>query len=158
MIVKMNILHESHPPPPPPPPTHHTKPHHTTPHRITPTKQQHLRPKDSKESKSKPQTDIDKPAGPQGCVKSKSYIKPKVIASGSPTFSILYKTPKFPIGHHLFRIQSCNNFCLVRSLLGNSHRNSSSFILVLSPEKHYPRANIEKNIYKVSPFRSVRNE
>ena len=63
------------------------KPHQTTPQQTT-TQQQ--RPKGSKESKlgaihPNPKTDLGVPAGPQGGHKSKSYIKPEVNVSGSPT-------------------------------------------------------------------------
>ena len=78
-------LHEHHP----------TTLYLNTPHHTTHT-MKHLRPKGSKESKPiypSPQTDIDMITDPQGCVKSKSYTKPKVNASRSPPSSVLYNTP-----------------------------------------------------------------
>ena len=40
--------------------------------------------------------DFHKPAGPPGCIQSKSCIKPNVNISGSPSSSVIYNTPKFP--------------------------------------------------------------
>ena len=40
--------------------------------------------------------DFDNPARPPGCVKLKSYIKPKTNVSGPASSSVLKKTPKFP--------------------------------------------------------------
>ena len=40
--------------------------------------------------------DFDRPSGPPGCVKSKSYIKLNVNVSGRPSSLVLCKNPEFP--------------------------------------------------------------